>query len=138
MALEELPATRLIAVSDFYRNPPMGVTEQPDFVNGVAGLLTQLRPLDLLAALKSIERAHGRDRTAAGRWGPRHLDLDLLVYGDMRVEQEGLVLPHPGIAERNFVLFPLLEIAPGLNIPGYGQLKDLATRLDRSGLARLG
>jgi len=136
-ALEKLPATQLIAVSEFYRNPPMGLTDQPDFVNGAAGLLTKMTAFDMLAALKAIERAHGRDRKDASRWGPRPLDLDLLVYGSARIAREGLTLPHPGIAERNFVLFPLLEIAPGLTIPGWGQVKDLAARLDRSGLVRL-
>jgi len=136
-ALAGLPGTRLIVVSAFYRNPPMGIQEQPHFVNAVAGLLTQLPPRELLAALKLIEQDHGRDRASAGHWGPRTLDLDFLVYGSLRMAEEGLTLPHPGIAERNFVLFPLLEIAPGLTIPGCGQLKDLAARLDRSGLERL-
>jgi 2-amino-4-hydroxy-6-hydroxymethyldihydropteridine diphosphokinase len=137
-ALAGLPATQLVAVSNFYRNPPMGVPDQPDFVNAVAGLLTQLTPQTLLAQLKAIEQAHGRKRTAADRWGPRPLDLDLLIYGTACIDEQGLSLPHPGIAERNFVLFPLLEIAPGLNIPGCGQVKDLAARLDRSRLVRVG
>ena len=136
-ALARLPGTRLVVVSDFYRNPPLGIQEQPHFVNAAAGLLTQLAPRELLAALKAIEQAHGRDRESVGHWGPRTLDLDFLVYGGWRINEEGLTVPHPGIAERNFVLFPLLEIAPGLSIPGCGQVKDLAARLDRSGLERL-
>jgi 2-amino-4-hydroxy-6-hydroxymethyldihydropteridine diphosphokinase len=136
-ALASLPTTVLVAVSGFYRNPPMGVTDQPDFVNGAAGLLTQLPPRELLAALKRIERAQGRDQSASPHWGPRTIDLDLLVYGEELINEKGFVLPHPGIAERNFVLFPLLEIAPGLTIPGCGQVRDLATRLDENGLTRL-
>jgi 2-amino-4-hydroxy-6-hydroxymethyldihydropteridine diphosphokinase len=136
-ALARLPVTQLVAVSGFYRNPPFGVVDQPDFVNAVAGLLTQLAPRELLAALKGIELAQGRDRSTASRWGPRVLDLDLLLHGRARISDEGLTLPHPGIAERNFVLFPLLEIAPGLDVPGHGDITGLASRLDRSGLTRL-
>jgi 2-amino-4-hydroxy-6-hydroxymethyldihydropteridine diphosphokinase len=137
-ALGRLPRTRLVAVSDFFRNPPMGVLDQPDFVNAAAAVLTRLSARDLLAALKEIERAQGRERGPGSRWGPRELDLDLLVYGSTRLDEVGLVIPHPGIAERNFVLFPLLEIAPGLTIPGVGRVAELAARLDCSGLERLG
>lgn len=136
-ALSAVPATRLVAVSRFYRNPPMGEPDQPDFVNAVAGILTQLPPRGLLAALKDIERAHGRTRGPGSRWGPRVIDLDLLVHGRARINEDGLDLPHPGIADRNFVLFPLLEIAPGLDVPGRGSVGDLAARLDRSGLERV-
>ncbi len=137
VALAGLPSTQLIAVSDFFRNPPMGDANQPHFVNAVAGVLTQLSPRELLGALKGIETAHGRDRSAGDRWGPRILDLDLLAHGHACINEEGLTLPHPGIAERNFVLFPLLEIAPGLEIPGCGRVEDLAGRLDRAGLERV-
>lgn len=126
-----------MAVSSFYRNPPLGIAEQPDFVNAVAALLTRLGPHELLAALKGIEAAHGRDRTKGDRWGPRILDLDLLLHGRTRCATDGLTLPHPGIAERNFVLFPLLEIAPGLELPGSGPVANLAARLDRSALIRV-
>ncbi len=136
-ALARLPATMLVAVSGFYRNPPMGIADQPDFVNAVAGLLTRLPPRELLAALKSIELAQGRSRGGSDRWGPRTVDLDLLVYGDQQIDDKGFVVPHAGIAERNFVLFPLLEIAPGLTIPGCGQVKDLAARLDARDLTRI-
>lgn len=138
-AVEQLAAlrdTRLIRVSPLYRNPPMGDIPQPDCVNAVAGLLTRLPPLELLAALKAIEAARGRDR-AAPRWGPRIIDLDLLVYG-AEVRTEGpLVLPHQGISERNFVLWPLLDIAPGLRIPGLGAVQDLAAAVDASTLVRI-
>lgn len=135
--LAALPSTRVIAVSCAYRNPPLGDVAQPDFVNAVAGLLTRLSPHELLAALAAIERAHGRDRSAAGRWGPRTLDLDLLLHGTARISDETLTLPHPGIAGRNFVLFPLLEIAPALEIPGVGPVAELTRRLDDAGLTRL-
>jgi 2-amino-4-hydroxy-6-hydroxymethyldihydropteridine diphosphokinase len=137
VALAALAGTRLVAVSAFYRNPPLGDIPQPDFVNAVAGLLTQLGPGALLRELKAIEQAHGRDRAAGQRWGPRVLDLDLLVHGGARLHEEGLELPHPGIALRNFVLFPLLEIAPGLDVPGLGPVAELARRVDGSGLVKL-
>jgi len=138
LELAAVPSTRLVAVSSMYRNPPLGDVVQPDFVNAVAGLLTRLSPHGLLAALATIEQAHGRDRSAAGHWGPRTLDLDLLLHGTARVAEEGLTLPHPGMATRNFVLFPLLEIAPALEIPGLGPLAELTRRTDVSGLNRLG
>lgn len=136
-ALARVPQSRLIAVSALYRNPPLGPVVQPDFVNAVAGMLTLLPARGLLAALKGIEQAQGRRRNAGDRWGPRVIDLDLLVFGSAMIEEDALLVPHPGIAERNFVLFPLLEIAPGLTIPGRGAMADLAACLDRTGLERL-
>jgi 2-amino-4-hydroxy-6-hydroxymethyldihydropteridine diphosphokinase len=136
-ALERLPRSRLVAVSGFFRNPPMGVLDQPDFVNAVAALLTRLAPRELLTAFKSIETAQGREPGTGHRWGPRIIDLDLLAYGAARIEEAGLVLPHPGIAERNFVLFPLLDVAPGLHVPGLGSVSELAARLDRKALVRV-
>jgi len=132
-ALAALRGARLVAVSAFLRNPPLGPADQPEFVNAVAGLLTTLAPRELLAQLKAIERAHGRAPDGR-RWGPRVLDLDLLVHGRARVEEAGLTVPHPGIAQRNFVLFPLLEIAPGLEVPGLGEVATLASHLDGSTL----
>lgn len=136
-ALRGLPQTRLVAVSGYYRNPPFGPVVQPDFINAAAGLLTQLPSGELLAMLKAIERRHGREPGVGPRWGPRVLDLDLLVHGAQQLSQPGLELPHPGIAERNFVLFPLLEIAPGLIVPGLGPVGGLASRVDARGLQRL-
>jgi len=136
-ALGRLPATRLVALSGQYLNPPFGPVAQPDFLNAVAGLLTRLPPRELLAALKDIERAHGREPSRVPRWGPRVLDLDLLAYGGLRLAQPDLVLPHPGIGERNFVLLPLAEIAPGLIVPGLGQVSTLAARADGTGMQRL-
>lgn len=128
-ALECLPGTRCVAASRLYRNPPMGPQDQPDYVNAVAALETNLNADELLAALQGIERAQGRVR-AAQRWGPRRIDLDLLVYGTARIARPGLHVPHPGIAERAFVLVPLAEIAPTLHVPGFGALQDLLARTD--------
>ena len=132
--LASIPRTRLVLTSGLYRNPPFGVIPQPDYVNAAAGLLTQLAPLELLDELKRIEVAHGRDRNSTPRWGPRTLDLDLLVLGDLQLGGPQLTLPHPGIQGRNFVLFPLLDIAPGLYIPGLGSVRELAAAVDRSTL----
>ena len=118
LALRALPDSRFYLHSRLYRNKPMGPQDQPDYVNAVAGLLTRLSPRRLLEELQSLERAAGRDRARSQRWGPRRLDLDILSYGQQRLDEEGLSIPHPGISERNFVLLPLLEVAPGLQIPG--------------------
>ena len=125
-ALAELPGTRRISCSGLLRNVAMGPQPQPEFVNAVAGLLTQLPALGLLDELLAIERRQGRDRSLSLRWGPRRIDLDLLVYGDAVINVERLVVPHPGIATRNFVLLPLLEIAPTLRVPGQGPVWRLA------------
>jgi 2-amino-4-hydroxy-6-hydroxymethyldihydropteridine diphosphokinase len=135
-ALARLPRTRLVASSAFYLNPPLGPPGQPDFVNAVAGLLTTLPAAELLAAMQAIEDAHGRRRDGP-RWGPRTLDLDLLLYGDMQLESDHLVLPHPGLASRAFVLVPLLEVAPGLRLPGGMLLARLASAAGEGGLSRL-
>ncbi len=122
--LNDLPGCRVARQSSLYRSAPFGPVDQPDFVNAVAELETAVPPDILLACLKETERVQGR--TASGeRWGPRVLDLDLLVYGDQTIDQPDLQVPHPGIRERNFVLLPLREIAPHLVIPGLGQVIDL-------------
>jgi 2-amino-4-hydroxy-6-hydroxymethyldihydropteridine diphosphokinase len=105
------------AVSSFYETEPVGTIPQPDFLNAVAELRTQLQPQDLLAALLRVEQQHGRDRSAAPAKGPRTLDLDLLSYDDLVLESPTLTLPHPAMAERRFVLAPLAEIAPGWRHP---------------------
>ena len=129
-ALAGLPVTRLISHSATLRNPALGPQPQPEFFNAVAGLLTQLDPLALLEALLALERAQGRDRSAGLRWGPRRIDLDLLVHGDMTLDTARLTVPHPGIVSRNFVLLPLREIAPTLRIPGLGPVWRLAAAFD--------
>jgi len=130
-ALAGLPDTRRVSCSAPLRNAALGPQPQPEYVNAVAGLLTQLTPVELLDELLAVERRQGRDRTASLRWGPRRIDLDLLVYGDVVLATEHLVLPHPGIASRNFVLFPLLELAPALRIPGLGPVWRLANAFDQ-------
>lgn len=124
----DLPETRLVARSRLYRNPPMGPQDQPDYVNAVAWLRTRLEPGDLLAELQSIERALGRHRDGT-RWGPRRLDLDILLYGERVIDRPGLQVPHPGITERDFVLLPLRELAPDLEIPGRGPVASLCREL---------
>jgi 2-amino-4-hydroxy-6-hydroxymethyldihydropteridine diphosphokinase len=135
-ALAELPQTRLVLRSSLYSSRPLGPVEQPDFVNAVAGLLTAFDPAALLAALKDLEVRLGRARPVV-RWGPRRIDLDLLVHGTERSDTDALRLPHPGIAERAFVLVPLAEIAPDLDVPGLGRVRDLLVRVDAASLERI-
>jgi 2-amino-4-hydroxy-6-hydroxymethyldihydropteridine diphosphokinase len=135
-ALAGLPETRLIVRSPRYRSAAFGGVPQPDFINAVAALLTRLKPRDLLAALKRLERGAGR-RPGGQRWGPRELDLDLLVYSNEVVELPGLTVPHPGIAERNFVLLPLADLAADLVIPGVGRVASLPVDADEPRIRRL-
>jgi 2-amino-4-hydroxy-6-hydroxymethyldihydropteridine diphosphokinase len=130
--LGRLPDTRVLARSRLYRTPPWGVLAQPPFVNAAAMLETGLAPHALLDALLAIEQAAGRVR-AGGRWGPRTLDLDLLHVDGVRVDDARLVLPHPRIAERAFVLLPLNDVAPLLELPGQGRVGELLARVDRGG-----
>jgi 2-amino-4-hydroxy-6-hydroxymethyldihydropteridine diphosphokinase len=119
-----------------YRSHPFGPVAQPDFVNAVAGTLTGLDAPTLLAELRAIETAMGRPLERQ-RWGPRVIDLDLLAYGRERRTSEALTLPHPGIVERNFVLYPLAEIAPDLELPGLGRVAELAGAVTSEGLSPL-
>lgn len=135
-ALDSLPDTRLVARSALYRNPPMGPRGQPDFVNAVAALLTRLPPGELLDALQAVERASGRRRDGT-RWGPRTLDLDLLLYGRMVLDGPALRLPHPGLRERAFVLRPLSELAPWLQLPDGTPVTELAVVVGDGGLVRV-
>ena len=134
-AIGAIPDTRLLARSRLYRTRPFGPVQQGDFVNAVAGVLTQLAAHMLLDALRAIETTAGRVR--AERWGPRTLDLDLLVYAQQRIDADGLSVPHPGIAERGFVLAPLHDIAPTLSVPGVGRVADLLRRLPDDGIAEV-
>jgi 2-amino-4-hydroxy-6-hydroxymethyldihydropteridine diphosphokinase len=136
-ALASLPRTLLVSRSSLYGSRPMGPVAQPDFCNAVAGLLTELDAEALFAALRALERELGREPPRE-RWGPRVIDLDLLVYGEVRRAAPELTLPHPGIAARNFVLQPLCEIAPELLVPGLGRVAELAARVPSEGLWRLG
>lgn len=121
-ALDHLEGTHVLRRSRLYRTPAWGVTAQADFVNAAALLETTLPPLELLHALLQLEREAGRERSADGsdRWGPRTLDLDLLLYGDSAIDLPGLHVPHPRLAERAFALVPLVEVAPDAIIPGVG------------------
>ena len=135
--LGELPSTWRIAQSRLWASPPMGPQDQPDFVNAVAGLLTRLPPAELLAGLRAIEASMGKTPPAV-RWGPRRVDLDLLAYADEVVDEPGLRLPHPGLHQRDFVLYPLAEIAPQLWIPGKGRISTLVAEVGNRGVVALG
>jgi 2-amino-4-hydroxy-6-hydroxymethyldihydropteridine diphosphokinase len=134
--LAAIPSTRLVARSSLYRSAPLGGIEQPDYVNAVAALLTRLTARPLLDALQQIEKQRGRERGGV-RWGPRVLDLDLLVHGSHQIEEPGLTIPHPGIAERNFVLLPLFEVAPDLVIPGLGRVAAIPVNTDEPRISRI-
>lgn len=134
--LARLPLTCLAVISPLYGSRPLGPIAQPDYVNAVAGLLTRLESPALLAELQAIEAALGRPPQHE-RWGPRIIDLDLLCYARERRSGPRLTLPHPGIPERNFVLYPLADIAPDLDLPGLGRVAELAGRLSAEGLTRL-
>jgi 2-amino-4-hydroxy-6-hydroxymethyldihydropteridine diphosphokinase len=134
--LARLAQSRLVLASRLYRSRPFGPVAQPDFVNAVAGLVTQADPLTLLGELRAIETAMGRPARHE-RWGPRVIDLDLLCFGRERRTDAALTLPHPGIVERNFVLYPLADIAPDLELPGLGRVAELAGRVTAEGLTRL-
>lgn len=136
-ALRGLPATRLLRASRLYRTPAWGLQQQPDFINAVAMLETGLDAPTLLAALLGTERDFGRVREGATRWGPRVLDLDLLLYGQAVIQAPGLSVPHPHLHERAFVLLPLLEIAPETVIPGHGSALAAAAILEKSNIQPL-
>jgi 2-amino-4-hydroxy-6-hydroxymethyldihydropteridine diphosphokinase len=122
--LAGVPRSLCIAVSRLYGSRPLGPVTQPDFVNAVAGILTQLTALELLKELRSLEVQAGRPAEHE-HWGPRVLDLDVLVFGQEQSVGPELVLPHPGVVERNFVLYPLADIAPDLEVPGCGRVREL-------------
>jgi 2-amino-4-hydroxy-6-hydroxymethyldihydropteridine diphosphokinase len=128
-ALARLPHSRLLRASRLFRTPPWGRAEQPAFVNAAAMLATSLSPRELLDALLTIERERGRHRDGT-RWGPRVIDLDILLYGDLSVDEDGLRIPHPHIAERAFVLLPLADLDAELCVPGRGRVRDLLDRVD--------
>jgi 2-amino-4-hydroxy-6-hydroxymethyldihydropteridine diphosphokinase len=135
-ALAQLPRSRLVLRSASFRTVPFGEVVQPAFVNAAAGLLTQLAPEELLNELRNLERALGREPPRE-RWGPRLIDLDLLVMGQETRDTGTLKLPHPGIAERDFVLYPLADIAPDLEVPGLGRVSALRARVANRGIERL-
>ncbi len=122
--LGALPQTRSLQYSRLYQSVPHGSADQPDYINAVAELETRLPPSELLSMLQALEQAHGRVHSGE-HWEPRPLDLDILMYGDQQIDGPNLQIPHPYMAERAFVLYPLAELVTDLNIPGYGMLSDL-------------
>jgi 2-amino-4-hydroxy-6-hydroxymethyldihydropteridine diphosphokinase len=132
----ETDNVRLLARSSDYRTPPWGVEDQPPFVNACIKIATSLDPRALLTHIQKVERAFGRDRSKEQRWGPRTLDIDILAYDDLVVDEPGLQLPHPRLLQRAFVLVPLVEIAPNLSIAGT-RIADALAGLDAHGIERL-
>lgn len=128
IAMLALPGTRLVAVSPAYWTAPWGEPDQPDFLNAVACIETDQDPVVLLRALLAIESGLGRKRDGA-RWGPRELDLDLLLFDQAVMDERDLILPHPRLHERAFVLMPLADLAPELEIPGHGSVTELLEAL---------
>lgn len=137
-ALAALPQTTLRARSQLYSTPAWGNLDQPAFVNAAAVLETRLPAPDLLAALLEIERRFGRVRDPAVHWGPRALDLDVLLYGEQSIDLPQLQVPHPYLHERAFALLPLSEIAPDAIIPGHGRVRDAVMRVEACGIASIG
>ena len=133
--MSSMPATRLEQRSLLYMTRPMGPKGQPNYVNAVVGLLTQLAPRSLLDELLRIEHSMGRERV--DRWGPRVIDLDLLWMVDSAIDEPGLTVPHPGVSMRNFVLYPLADIAPTIKIPGLGHVLDLKRNAGGDGISVL-
>ena len=132
--LSQADGLYLKKTSSLYRSPPMGPQDQPDYINAVAEIATDLSAIELLAALQAIEQAHGRIR-GAQKWTARTLDLDILLYGDKIITSEELIIPHYGLYERAFVLYPLKEIASAdLEIPGHGMLAQLLAKCEKGGL----
>jgi 2-amino-4-hydroxy-6-hydroxymethyldihydropteridine diphosphokinase len=126
----------LAASSSDYRTPPWGVEDQPPFVNRCINVTTRLAPRALLDRAQAVERALGRNRADERRWGPRTIDIDILAYDDLSLDEAGLTLPHPRLFERAFVLVPLAEIVPGRVIAGT-RVKDALMRVDISGIEKL-
>jgi 2-amino-4-hydroxy-6-hydroxymethyldihydropteridine diphosphokinase len=124
-ALDALPG--IVAVSELRETDPVGVVDQPAFLNGAVALETELHPRALLDVLLAVERDLGRERRE--RWGPRTIDLDLLLYGDETIDEPGLTVPHPRLHERRFALEPLLDLDPELAIPGRGRVNDVLAGL---------
>lgn len=136
-ALARVPGIRLVRASSLYSTPAWGLEQQPDFVNAAAMIETTLQPHALLEALLRLEREFGRDRDAGLRWGPRTLDLDLLLYAELCLDDAGLTLPHPHLHERAFVLVPLLELDPEVVIPGRGLARDAVSGVSTANIRPL-
>ncbi|WP_283130000.1 2-amino-4-hydroxy-6-hydroxymethyldihydropteridine diphosphokinase [Enterovibrio norvegicus] len=135
-ALKQLPNTQFVCCSSLYSSKPMGPSHQPDYVNAVAIVDTLLEPLDLLDQTQRIELEFGRERKDE-RWGPRTLDLDILLFGDLQINSERLTVPHYGMKVREFVLYPLAEITPDLHLPDGSAVTDLVAVVDKNGLTAI-
>ncbi|ELR66423.1 2-amino-4-hydroxy-6-hydroxymethyldihydropteridine pyrophosphokinase [Photobacterium marinum] len=133
-ALKTVPGIKVVAESSLYSSTPMGPQDQPDYINAVVAIDTTLSPIELLDQTQAIEMKHGRERKDE-RWGPRTLDLDIILYGDLVQETERLTIPHYGMKVREFVLYPLAEIAPDLILPDQTALQTLLSQVDRNGLS---
>jgi len=131
--LDELDGCRVSGRSPLFRSAPLGPAEQDWYVNAVAEVRVSLQPLTLLRQLQALEKAHGRAPPTL-RWGPRPLDLDILLYGDRIIDTPDLAIPHPGLTSRNFVVYPLLHIAPDLVLPDGRPLSEVAAGLKWEGL----
>ncbi|MBB3321630.1 MULTISPECIES: 2-amino-4-hydroxy-6-hydroxymethyldihydropteridine diphosphokinase [Atlantibacter] len=134
-ALADIPESQLVAVSDFYRTPPLGPQDQPDYLNAAVALETTLAPEALLDHTQRIELQQGRERKAH-RWGPRTLDLDIMLFGEQHIHTPRLTVPHYDMKNRAFMLLPLAQIAPDLRFPDGDKLSELLEKLDHSGISR--
>ncbi|HCM1361976.1 TPA: 2-amino-4-hydroxy-6-hydroxymethyldihydropteridine diphosphokinase [Vibrio parahaemolyticus] len=132
-ALKTLPSSEFVQASALYSSTPMGPQNQPDYINAVVAIKTNLTPLELLDCTQAIEQEQGRVRKDE-RWGPRTLDLDIVLYGNEVINSERLIVPHYGMREREFVLYPLAEIAPSLQLPDGTEVSELLEQVDRNGL----
>lgn len=132
-AIKQLPKSHTVSCSSLYSSTPMGPQDQPDYINAVVEIQTELTPLELLDCTQTIELEQGRVRKEE-RWGPRTLDLDILLYGNEVMDSERLTVPHYGMKEREFVLYPLAEIAPNLTLPCGTRLNELLSIVDKNGL----
>ncbi|WP_135382732.1 2-amino-4-hydroxy-6-hydroxymethyldihydropteridine diphosphokinase [Vibrio tasmaniensis] len=131
--LKNLTRTTFVATSQLYSSTPMGPQNQPDYINAVVAIKTELTPIELLDCTQKIEQEQGRVRKDE-RWGPRTLDLDIVLYGNEVIDSERLTVPHYGMKEREFVLYPLAEIAPSLQLPDGTELTELLKIVDKNGL----
>lgn len=134
--LNKLPQSRLCSLSRVYQSSPLGPENQPDYLNAVALISTSLPPEKLLTCLQSIEQRQHRVRTV--HWGPRTIDLDILLFGNKQIHTDRLTIPHPQMYQRNFVLIPMFDINPDLTLPNGKPLRDLVNESDRKGLKPIG
>lgn len=130
-----LPGVSSLRSSSLYETEPMGPQDQPNYLNAVCGFEYSAPARVLLEQLQAIERQHGRQADEQ-RWGARPLDLDILLYGDQRIDEPDLTIPHTGLPQRSFVLWPLMDLAPALKVPGMGTIQDLKERCQQFGIKR--